>query len=300
MGNVNVSVKLFIEYLQIEKNSSKLTIEHYQHDIMEFFMFMREQAIENFDSVKYSDIRLFLTKLYQKKFARKSVARKISSLRSFYKFMLREGYLQDNPFLLVSIPKIEKRLPGFFYEAELEELFKACDEETPLGQRNKALLELLYATGIRVSEICQIKLNDIDMDISTVLINGKGQKQRYVPFGSFAHDAVQVYIENGRKELLSGSTNGHNELFLNFRGGPLTARGVRKVLKTILDKSALNGKIHPHMLRHTFATHLLNNGADMRTVQELLGHANLSSTQVYTHVTKEFLRKTYMTHHPRA
>ncbi len=298
--SVNVSVKLFIEYLQIEKNSSKLTIEHYQHDIMEFLMFMGEQAIENFDSVKYSDIRLFLTKLYQKNFARKSVARKISSLRSFYKFMLREGYVQDNPFLLVSIPKIEKRLPAFFYEAELEELFKACDEETPLGQRNKALLELLYATGIRVSEICQIKLNDIDMDISTVLINGKGQKQRYVPFGSFAQDAIQVYIENGRNELLSGNTDDQNVLFLNFRGGPLTARGLRNVLNSIFDKSALNGKIHPHMMRHTFATHLLNNGADMRTVQELLGHAFLSSTQVYTHVTKEFLRKTYMTHHPRA
>lgn len=298
--NVNVSLKLFIEYLQIEKNSSELTIDHYQHDIREFFMFMSEQAIESLNKVEYSDIRLYLTKLYDKKLARKTVARRISCLRSFYKFMLREEIVDNNPFSLVSIPKIEKRLPSFFYESELDELFKVCDDTTPIGQRNKALLELLYATGIRVSEICHIKLNDLDMFVSTVLVHGKGKKQRYVPFGSFAYDALEQYIQHGRQQILLNAKMDHDSLFVNFRGGPLTTRGVRTILNSIMDKSALNGKIHPHMLRHTFATHLLNNGADMRTVQELLGHSFLSSTQIYTHVTKEFLRNTYMSHHPRA
>ncbi|MGJ7921043.1 tyrosine recombinase XerC [Neobacillus sp. LXY-4] len=298
--NVNVSLKLFIEYLQIEKNSSQYTIEHYQHDIRDFLMFMSEQAIESVNQVNYLDVRLYLTKLYEKKLARKTVARKISSLRSFYRFMLREELVEDNPFSLVSIPKIEKRLPAFFYESEMDELFKACDLTTPLGQRNKALLELLYATGMRVSEICQVKMSDLDMFVSTVLVYGKGKKQRYVPFGSFAQDALELYIQHGRQEILTNTKKDHDFLFVNFRGGPLTARGVRTILNSIIEKSALNGKIHPHMLRHTFATHLLNNGADMRTVQELLGHSLLSSTQVYTHVTKDYLRNTYMSHHPRA
>ena len=299
-GNVNVSLKLFIEYLQIEKNYSQYTIEHYQQDIKDFSLFMSEQIIEGLGNVQYSDVRLYLTKLYERKLARKTVARKISSLRSFYKFLVREERVEDNPFSLVSIPKSEKRLPDFFYESELEELFKACDVHTPLGQRNKALLELLYATGIRVSECCQIKLSELDLFLSTVLVHGKGQKQRYVPFGSFAHEALEQYIQNGRKEIMDGKKVTHDVLFVNFRGGPLTPRGVRTILDSIIKQSSLNGKIHPHMLRHTFATHLLSNGADMRSVQELLGHQDLSSTQVYTHVTKEFLRKTYMSYHPRA
>ena len=297
---MNVSLTLFVEYLQIEKNYSEYTVEHYQQDIRDFLAFMSEQVIDGLETVQYSDVRLYLTRLYERKLARKYVARKISSLRSFFKFLVREALVLDNPFSLVSIPKSEKRLPDFFYETELEELFKACNIQTPIGQRNKALLELLYATGIRVSECCQIKLSELDMFLSTVLVHGKGKKQRYVPFGSFAHDALEQYIQHGRNEIMNGKNVSHNVLFVNFRGGPLTARGVRTILDSIIKQSSLNGKIHPHMLRHTFATHMLSNGADMRSVQELLGHQDLSSTQVYTHVTKEFLRKTYMSYHPRA
>lgn len=297
--NVNVSLKLFIEYLQIEKNYSQYTIEHYQHDISEFFMFMAEQAIADLTKVEYQDVRIYLTELYDKKMSRKSVARKISSLRSFFKFLLREEKVAENPFALVSIPKAQKKLPEFFYEEEMMQLFNACEASTPLGQRNKALLELLYATGIRVSECSQIRLKDLDMYLSTVLVRGKGSKERYVPFGSFAQDALDTYINHGRKKLLANG-NVQENLFLNARGGPLTARGIRTILDRIIEKSSLTGKIHPHMLRHTFATHLMANGADMRTVQELLGHAFLSSTQVYTHVTNEYLKKTYMAHHPRA
>ncbi|WP_313798689.1 tyrosine recombinase XerC [Cytobacillus sp.] len=298
--NVNNSLTLFIEYLQIEKNYSQYTIEHYHHDISEFFMFMTEQSIVSLNEVKYLDVRIYLTKLYDEKLARKTVARKISCLRSFFKFLVRERLVLDNPFALAFIPKAEKKLPEFFYEEEMEALFHACETETHLGQRNKALLELLYATGMRVSECSQIRMKDLDMYLSTVLVHGKGNKQRYIPFGSFAHDALQNYINNGRKSLLSKRDTPNDYLFLNFRGGQLTSRGIRLILDKLIEKSTLTGKIHPHMLRHTFATHLLANGADMRTVQELLGHAFLSSTQVYTHVSNEYLRKTYNTHHPRA
>ncbi len=297
--NVNNSLNMFIEYLQIEKNYSQYTIEHYNYDINEFSQFMSEQAIGNLDNVKYLDVRIYLTKLYERKLARKSVARKISCLRSFFKFLVREKIVSENPFTLASIPKADKKLPEFFYEEELAQLFKACDSETVLGQRNKAILELLYATGMRVSECSQIRLKDLDMNLSTVLVRGKGSKERYIPFGSFAFDAIQQYIQNGRKNLLTEHSQ-NDYLFLNYRGGPLTVRGIRLILNKLIEQSALTGKIHPHMLRHTFATHLLANGADMRTVQELLGHSFLSSTQIYTHVTNEYLRKTYMTHHPRA
>lgn len=299
MANMDVLLKLFIEYLQMEKNYSKYTIEHYHHDIRDFFMFISEQAIENVNNVEYSDARLYLTKLYGKKLAKKTIAKKISCLRSFYKFLLREKLVDTNPFALVTIPKAEKRLPQFFYESELDLLFQSCEIETPLGQRNKALLELIYATGIRVGESCQIRISEVDFYLSTVLIHGKGSKERYVPFGSKAKEALQLYINNGRTKLLKGKEN-HDGLFVNHRGGRLSTRGVSKILNSIIEKSALNSTIHPHMLRHSFATHMLNNGADLRTVQELLGHAFLSSTQIYTHVTNERLRKTYMAHHPRA
>jgi integrase/recombinase XerC len=299
MANVNVLLKLFTEYLQIERNYSKYTIEHYQHEISNFFVFMAEQVIVEVELVQYLDARLYLTKLYDKKLARKTVAKKISALRSFFKFLLREKYVKENPFSLVTIPKVEKRLPQFFYEDELQLLFRACETETPLGQRNIALLEMLYGTGIRVSECCQINVKEVDFYLSTVLVHGKGQKERYVPFGNFAYDSLEQYINNGRKILLKDK-NTVDRLFLNHRGGPLTTRGVREVLNGMIEKSALDGSIHPHKLRHSFATHLLNNGADLRSVQELLGHANLSSTQMYTHVTNEHLRKTYMAHHPRA
>lgn len=299
LENMAFFLKLFVEYLQLEKNSSKYTIEHYQNDILAFFMFISEQAIEDLASVQYLDARLYLTKLFEKKLSRKSIAKKISCLRSFYKFLLREKIVEENPFALVSIPKAEKRLPQFFYENELQMLFQSCETETPLGQRNKALLELLYATGIRVSECCQIRLSELDFYLSTVLVHGKGQKERYVPFGSYADESLKKYINEGRKKLIYGKDS-HDYLFVNYRGAPLTTRGVRKILNGMIDKSALNSKIHPHKLRHSFATHLLNNGADLRSVQELLGHAFLSSTQVYTHVTNEHLRKTYMAHHPRA
>ncbi|WP_411334985.1 tyrosine recombinase XerC [Metabacillus indicus] len=302
MENVKNSLKLFVEYLQIEKNYSQYTIVNYVSDIEDFFVFMQEQSLTDLRLITYSDTRLYLTQLHQKNFARKTISRKISSLRSFYRFLNREKLTDENPFSSVSLPKKEHRLPQYLFEEELQLLFEHSDLSAPAGQRNQALLEMLYGTGIRVSELCMIKLSDLDLHIGTVLVNGKGGKQRYVPFGSFAQDAVELYISSGRKTLMEKrkQSEHHELLFVNQRGGPLTATGVRHILKELIHKTSLTMKITPHMFRHTFATHLLNQGADMRSVQELLGHAHLSSTQVYTHVSKDHLRKIYMNHHPRA
>ncbi|WP_445488273.1 tyrosine recombinase XerC [Niallia sp. 03133] len=294
------SLQQFIEYLQIEKNCSPYTIEFYQHDINQFFLFMSNQLISELDDVDSSVVRIYLTDLFNSQLARKSIARKISSLRSFYRFLVREKLVEANPFSTISIPKLEKRLPDFFYEEEMQQLFSSCDSSTPLGKRNKAILELLYATGIRVGECTKIQLKDIDMTISTVLVKGKGKKERYVPFGSFAHAALESYIKDGRSKLMKKNVDQHTFLFVNYRGGALTDRGIRDILSKMINATSSHGKIHPHKLRHSFATHLLSNGADMRTVQELLGHAFLSSTQIYTHVTNEYLKKTYMSFHPRA
>ncbi|MCM3022483.1 tyrosine recombinase XerC [Heyndrickxia ginsengihumi] len=289
----------FIEYMQVEKNYSEYTIQYYRQDLEDFFLFMSEQGISALTTVEYSDGRLYLTELYQHQYSRASVARKISSLRSFYKFLMREKFVNENPFALLSQPKQHVQLPKFFYEEELEQLFQACDGEEFLSIRNRTLLEILYATGIRVSECVNIQLQHIDFDFETIVVKGKGKKERIVLFGHFASDALWKYIHQARTGLMENASS-HSYLFVNFRGEPLTDRGVRYILNKLIQKAALTGKMHPHMLRHTFATHLLNNGADLRTVQELLGHESLSSTQVYTHVTKEHLRKTYMSYHPRA
>ncbi|MBH0349279.1 MULTISPECIES: tyrosine recombinase XerC [Bacillus] len=298
--NVKKLLQLFVGYLQIERNYSKYTIASYQNDLEHFVQFMEQEGISSFLDITYADVRLYLTTLHDEKLARKSVARKVSSLRSLYRFLMREGYLKDNPFALASLPKKELSIPKFLYAEELEELFEVSDTETPLGQRNQALLELMYATGIRVSECVNLQLTDIDFAVGTILVTGKGKKQRYIPFGSYAQDALITYIENGRKQLAKKTEEQSHMVFLNAKGTPLTSRGVRYVLNELIKKASLTMRISPHMLRHTFATHMLDEGADLRTVQELLGHENLSTTQIYTHVSKERLRSVYMKHHPRA
>ncbi|MCF6410557.1 tyrosine recombinase XerC [Pseudalkalibacillus salsuginis] len=289
---------LFIEYLQIEKNCSQHTVLNYQLDIDDFVGFMKQQGLHQFAAVSYVHVRHYLTVLHEKRYARKTVARKVSTLRSFYRFLIREDRLEQNPFKTASLPKQTRRLPKFFYEEELEELFEVSNLNTPLGQRNQTLLELLYGTGIRVSECCELSLKDIDFTIETILVRGKGRKERYVPIGSFAVEAIKRYLQSGRKTLMK--TKEHDKVFVNYKGDPLTDEGVRKVLKKLIESTSLTVNITPHMMRHTFATHLLNEGADLRAVQELLGHSQLSTTQIYTHVTKDRLQQLYRNFHPRA
>ncbi len=298
--NNQKAFQLFVEYLQIEKNASPYTIESYVTDLEEFSQFLERECVSSLSEVDYRMIRTFLTDLFNRKLSRPTVLRKISSLRSLYRFLEREGEVETNPFIQIILPKAAKPIPTFLYEEELEKLFSVNDQTTAIGQRDQALLETLYATGIRVSECQSLEIMDIDFPVGTMFIKGKGNKERYVLFGEHAHQALKRYIYEGRKELEVKSETDSSIVFLNARGNPLTTRGIRTILQKIVDRAALSVHVHPHKLRHTFATHLLNEGADLRTVQELLGHENLSSTQIYTHVTKDHLRHVYMESHPRA
>ena len=298
LNNPAEALKQFIKYVQLERNFSVHTVREYETDIKQFLAFLEGEGIQCLTDVEYIHARLYVTKLYDENLARTSISRKISSIRSFFRYLNREVDLDDAPFRSLYHPKKEGRLPNFFYEEELQQLFatsSGCDDKSI---RNMAILELLYATGIRVSECVSIELDQIDFHYSILRVMGKGRKERIVPFGQYAHDALLQYIKEVRPKLMKNKE--HQKLFVNMRGGELTARGVRHILNDMMETASLHSKIYPHMLRHTFATHLLNNGADLRTVQELLGHAHLSSTQVYTHVTKEHLRNTYMNAHPRA
>ncbi|MFD1018172.1 tyrosine recombinase XerC [Thalassobacillus hwangdonensis] len=300
MNELQKAKSLFIEYLQIEKNASSLTVQHYEKDVDAFFLFVRTEGYSALRDVDYQLIRVYLTSLYERKLSRRSVSRKLSCLRSFYRFLEREAIVESNPFKSVSLPKEKKPIPEFFYEEELDKLFSISDKSTASGQRNQALIELMYGTGIRVSECVGIRLQDIDLELGTVLVRGKGNKERYIPFGKFAEDALKTYVSDGRAVLMGKGKVEHNALFLNAKGAALTDDGVRYILNKMVEKAALTVKIHPHKLRHSFATHMLNAGADLRSVQELLGHEQLSSTQIYTHVTKDHLRNIYMNSHPRA
>lgn len=300
MGDFVEKRQGFVEYLQIEKNASPYTIQYYQEDLNTFFQFLQGEGINDLREVNQQVVRLFLTQLYGQKLSRRSVSRKISSLRSFYKFIEREDETYTNPFVHIHLPKAERPVPGFLYMQELEELFDVNDLTEPLGQRDQAILEVLYGTGIRVSECQSLKLSDIDFTVGTLFVRGKGRKERYVPFGRFAEIALETYLNEGRVQLLERANASTDIVFLNARGKPLTTRGIRLILNKMVDRAALTVNLHPHKLRHTFATHMLNEGADLRTVQELLGHESLSSTQIYTHITKDHLREVYMKSHPRA
>jgi integrase/recombinase XerC len=283
----------YLHYLNYEKNYSSMTIDSYERDILEYISFCDENNI-NIIKAKYNDISSYLRTIDNKEKA-STLARKISSLRGFYNFLISLEYLENNPCSLVKTPRKEKKLPRFFYYNELEEMFKVPDMTTPLGQRDRLLLEVLYASGVRVSELVNIKLSDIDgMDIR---IFGKGAKERIAHIGEYAKEVLDIYLKDGYQVL---NKKDSEYLFLNNNGGKLSVRGVRYLLDNIISKTTVNKKISPHMLRHSFATHLLNEGCDILSVQELLGHESLSATAIYTHVTTDRLKEVYFKSHPRA
>lgn len=292
------TIKKYLDYLTYEKRYSELTILSYEKDLKAWLTFLNEANID-YKVVTYREVRLFLQYCHAKKLSRNSVGRTMSAIKMFYRFLVSEGMIEANPITLVKAGKGVSMLPKFLYEQEMAALFSSIDTSDVLGRRNYALLELLYATGIRVSEFCALKLSDFDFNGGMLLVHGKGGKMRYVPLGEFVIHAIQDYLV-ARCELVDKSRMNSDVVFLNNRGTPLTDRGVRDVLRRLTDKTSENMKLAPHMIRHTFATHLLNNGADLRSVQELLGHANLSSTQIYTHVSKDRLKAVYEMTHPRA
>lgn len=300
MHPFNTHIKKFLEYLVVEKNASDYTVTFYKRDLHLFLQFLESEGIKEITEVDQITVRVFLTKLYDRKLSRRSVSRKLSCLRTFYKYLERDYVIERNPFIHIPLPKQDEPIPTFLYMEELSELFEVSDISTPIGQRDQALLEVLYATGIRVSECQSLQLQNIDFSVGILSVIGKGRKERYIPFGQYAQDALTTYIKDGRNELINKATTKTDTVFLNARGSPITTRGIHYVLAQMIKKTSLTTNVHPHKLRHTFATHLLNEGADLRSVQELLGHENLSSTQIYTHVTKDRLQNVYMNTHPRA
>lgn len=287
----------YLDYLCYEKNYSNNTIINYNDDICEYLDYVDSEGLD-FRNILYSDIRFYLMYLKDtKKDNNSSIDRKLSAIRGFYKYLANNKVVKNNVFSLVSGPKKSKRLPRFFEYNELEELFDACDLGTSLGQRDRLLLEMLYATGVRVSELVNIKVSDIDEAGHSILVLGKGNKERYVTYGDYCSEILDLYLSDGYLKL---NTNKSCYLFLNNNGGNLTDRGVRYILDRIIKHTSIQKNISPHMIRHSFATHLLNEGADLLSVQKLLGHESIKATQIYTHVTTDRLKEVYFRSFPRA
>ncbi len=297
--NLDKIVKTYLEYLLHIKNYSLKTVESYQFEITHFLEFMHVEGIDSFDEITYKILRGYLRALHQQNYATSSINHKVSTLRSFYRYLVKHKVVVENPFLLLESQKQIQKTPDFLFEDEMIEFLDSIASGDDLGVRNKAIVELMYASGLRCNEVVSLQINDLDFHNEMILIHGKGGKDRYVPIHQYAIDCINRYMQTVRPILYAKASNYHDVLFLNTKGMPLTNRGLQDIIKRLAKNYNPIKHIHPHTIRHSFATHLLNNGADLRTVQELLGHQNISTTQVYTHVTKEHLTKVYEQAHPR-
>jgi integrase/recombinase XerD len=295
---LNDALQDFIHYMIVEKGLAQNTIVAYERDLKGYIQYIQKvEQVVSWQEVKRSHIVAFLHHLKMQNKSSKTLARHIASVRSFHQFMLREHIAEHDPSVHIETPQAERKLPKVLSVAEVEGLLQAPDN-TPFGIRDKAMLELLYATGLRVSELIQLDLADVHMTMGFVRCVGKGNKERIIPLGRLATEAISTYIERGRASLVGKYTT--NALFLNHQGNRLTRQGFWKILKKLAQKANIQKDLTPHTLRHSFATHLLENGADLRAVQEMLGHADISTTQIYTHVSKVRLKDVYKQFHPRA
>jgi integrase/recombinase XerC len=288
----------YINYLEAERNASPYTVRNYTTDLLQFFQFLQDKGIDSLKEVDKHILRDYLSHVVEQGFVKASIARKLSAIRSFYHYLLREEIISTNPVATASSPKLDKRLPSFLTIDEVERLLEAPDSSTPQGQRDRALMELLYASGLRVSELVSLNPEQVNLDSGEIRVLGKGSKERVVLMGKPAVRALSDYLSQGRPQLRG--KKGSSALFLNPDGGRLSERRVQSILGKYANIAGIGRRVHPHMLRHTFATHLLDGGADLRVVQELLGHANLATTQIYTHVTQSRARKVYLSAHPMA
>jgi integrase/recombinase XerC len=286
----------YIAFLEAEKNASPYTVRNYTRDLLEFFAFVTDKKIESLKDVNKLTLRAYLAYLMERKFAKSSIARKLSAIRSFYRYLMREELVKASPAATTVSPKLDRRLPVFLTVDEAKRLVESPDITQPHGQRDRAILELLYASGMRVSELVNMNLEHVDLATNEIRVWGKGSKERMVLIGAPASRALKDYIERARPVLLNGKKS--NALFVNRYGERILVRRVQKIISKY--SLGVNKQIHPHILRHTFATHLLDGGADLKVVQELLGHADLSSTQIYTHVTHSQARRIYLAAHPMA
>ena len=288
----------YVRYLEVERHVSPYTVRNYTRDLRHFLEYLGTQKLATLEEADRHLLRRYIASLQERGFEKASVARKMSALRSFYRYLIQEKIISVNPLLNISTPKLEKRLPSFLSNEEVTRLLEAPDAATPQGQRDRAMLELFYASGLRVSEMASLDLSNVALEAKEIRVWGKGYKERMVLMGQPAVSALNLYLGEGRKKLLGKSSS--EALFVNRYGKRLSERSLQKIISMYAIKAGLDKRVHPHMLRHSFATHLLDGGADLRVVQELLGHDNLTSTQIYTHVTQSQARKVYLAAHPRA
>jgi tyrosine recombinase XerC len=278
----------YLRTLLAEKNLSPYTLRNYRTDLLHFFAFMRDEETADPLAVERLSFRRYLARLREDGTAGASITRKVSTVRGFFRFLVREGQTESNPLAGVSAPKREKRLPSILSKAELNALIEAADQTTPGGLRNRAILELMYAAGVRLSEVASLDLSQLDLAERTLVVRGKGNKERMVLVGGPAETALRRYLAEGRPNLVKP---GEPALFVNRDGRRLSGRSVQQIVRRHALRAGLDARVYPHLLRHSFATHLLDGGAELRIVQELLGHASASTTQIYTHVTEERQRE---------
>lgn len=289
-------INKFIDYLKYQKNYSIYTCNNYKKDLKEYNNFIVSNKL-NYKNLSYEDATKYLKFLNEEKNAKSSISRKLSSIRSFYKFLVLNNITDKNIFLIVSSPKKDKKIPKFINYSDINEIFNVPNINTSSGQRERLILEILYGSGVRVSELVNIKLKDINLNNKSILIYGKGSKERIVSFGDYAYEMILKYINEGRVNLLGNIKSDY--LIVGKNKENLTTRRIEQIIDKIIEKTSIKLNITPHVFRHTFATHLLDNGCDLLAVQELLGHVSLSSTEIYTHVSNEHLREVYRKCHPR-
>ena len=288
----------YISYLQVERDSSPFTVRNYSIDIHGFFDFLKSGGVGSLQDIDHFTVRRYLSWLLEKGIVRASISRKMSALRSFFRYLSQQELVSLNPMSKVAGQKGEKRLPSFLTSEETLRLLQAPDISTPQGIRDLAILEMLYAAGLRVSEITSLQVTNVDLQTRQIRVWGKGSKERIVLIGEPAARALEQYLKFGRIKLLGRTET--DALFVNRYGQRIAERRIQYLIKKYAEQARISGRVFPHMLRHTFATHMLDGGADLRVVQELLGHANLSTTQIYTHITHGQMRGRYLEAHPRS
>ena len=296
---IAAAIASFLTHVKVEKGLSSNTVSAYKRDLVKFEAFAKKRKL-SLEAIRRDDLVDFLAGLYRQKLESRTVARQLVTLRNFFRFAQIQELISADPSINLESPKIRRTLPGYLRLEEVERLLRQPDETTPLGLRDRAMFEVLYSTGLRVSELVSLRVSDLDTKVGCVRCIGKGDKERIVPIGRKALVMVEKYLREARALLTSRGRTSSPALFVNRRGGALSRVGIWKILSAYGRRAGLRVPIKPHMLRHSFATHLLERGADLRSVQLMLGHADISTTQIYTHVVEERLKQIYKAHHPRA
>lgn len=295
---MKVFLKEYLALLKVEKNLSKNTISSYQNDLNAFINYLEDIEITDFSEVTSQHLSSFFSLLKNLGLNERTSARYFSSIKGFFKYLIRNDYLKANPIEKMKAPKISRKLPSVLTVKEIEALLNAPSIEDKFGIRDKAMLEIFYACGLRVSELINLKIVDLFLKENLIKVIGKGRKERLIPIGSTAIACLENYLTQGRP-FLKKNLQSENYVFLNNRGKKFSRMGVWKIVKKYVDLSKLKKEIHPHTFRHSFATHLIEGGADLRSVQEMLGHADISTTQIYTHIDRDYIKKIHKMYHPR-